>query len=98
MDKLPDKYKPADFESDIYNFWLEKGYFHGEISPEKKPYSIVIPPPNITGYLHVGHALNNSLQDIMIRYARMKGFAACWFPGTDHAGIATQNVVEKELR
>ena len=97
MDKLPDKYKPADFESDIYNFWLEKGYFHSEISHEKKPYSIVIPPPNITGYLHVGHALNNSLQDIMIRYARMKGFAACWFPGTDHAGIATQNVVEKEL-
>jgi valyl-tRNA synthetase len=97
MDKLPDKYKPADFESDIYNFWLEKGYFHSEISSEKKPYSIVIPPPNITGYLHVGHALNNSLQDIMIRYARMKGFAACWFPGTDHAGIATQNVVEKEL-
>ncbi len=97
MDKLPDKYKPADFESDIYSFWLEKGYFHGEISPEKKPYSIVIPPPNITGYLHVGHALNNSLQDIMIRYARMKGYGACWFPGTDHAGIATQNVVEKEL-
>jgi valyl-tRNA synthetase len=97
MDKLPDKYKPADFESDIYDFWLEKGYFHSEVSSEKKPYSIVIPPPNITGYLHVGHALNNSLQDIMIRYARMKGFAACWFPGTDHAGIATQNVVEKEL-
>ena len=97
MDKLPDKYKPADFESDIYDFWLEKGYFHSEVCPEKKPYSIVIPPPNITGYLHVGHALNNSLQDIMIRYARMKGFAACWFPGTDHAGIATQNVVEKEL-
>ena len=97
MDKLPDKYKPADFESEIYNFWLEKGYFHSEISSKKKPYSIVIPPPNITGYLHVGHALNNSLQDIMIRYARMKGYGACWFPGTDHAGIATQNVVEKEL-
>jgi valyl-tRNA synthetase len=97
MDKLPDKYKPADFESNIYEFWLEKGYFHGEVSSEKKPYSIVIPPPNITGHLHVGHALNNSLQDIMIRYARMKGFATCWFPGTDHAGIATQNVVEKEL-
>jgi len=97
MDKLPDKYKPADFESDIYNFWLENDYFHSEISAEKKPYSIVIPPPNITGYLHIGHALNNSLQDIMIRYARMKGLAACWFPGTDHAGIATQNAVEKEL-
>ncbi len=97
MDKLPDKYNPADFESDIYNSWLEKGYFHSEVSAKKKPYSIVIPPPNVTGYLHVGHALNNSLQDILIRYARMKGFAACWFPGTDHAGIATQNVVEKEL-
>ncbi len=81
MDKLPDKYKPADFESDIYNFWLEKGYFHCEISPEKKPYSIVIPPPNITGYLHVGHALNNSLQDIMIRYARMKGYGGMLVSG-----------------
>ncbi len=97
MEKLPDKYNPGDFESKIYQYWLENNYFHGSISGEKKPYSIVIPPPNITGYLHIGHALNNSLQDIMIRYARMKGYSASWFPGTDHAGIATQNVVEKEL-
>ncbi|OQA20890.1 MAG: Valine--tRNA ligase [Actinobacteria bacterium ADurb.Bin346] len=97
MEKLPDKYNPAAFEDKIYKKWLEKGYFHGEISKAKTPFSIVIPPPNVTGYLHVGHALNNTLQDIMIRHARMKGFAACWIPGTDHAGIATQNVIEKEL-
>ncbi|MBM3705477.1 MAG: class I tRNA ligase family protein, partial [Actinobacteria bacterium] len=97
MQKLEDKFNPSGFESGIYELWLEKKYFHGVISKSKKPYSIVIPPPNITGYLHTGHALNNTLQDIMIRFARMKGYSACWIPGTDHAGIATQNVVEKEL-
>ena len=97
MEKLPEKYNPAEFESKIYNFWYDKNYFYGIIDGLKKPFSIVIPPPNITGYLHIGHALNNILQDIVIRYARMKGFSACWIPGTDHAGIATQNVVEKEL-
>ena len=97
MEKLPAKYDPSAFEDKIYRQWLEKGYFHGEIDRTRTPYSIVIPPPNVTGYLHIGHALNNTLQDIMIRYARMKGFSACWIPGTDHAGIATQNVVEKEL-
>ncbi len=91
------KYNPFEFEKEIYQFWQEKNYFHGEINPDKIPYSIVIPPPNVTGYLHIGHALNNSLQDIMIRIARMKGYSACWIPGTDHAGIATQNVVEREL-
>ena len=97
MEKLPAKYDPSAFEDKIYRQWLEKGYFHGEADRSRKPYSIVIPPPNVTGYLHIGHALNNTLQDIMIRYARMKGFSACWIPGTDHAGIATQNMVEKEL-
>ncbi|MBN1299108.1 MAG: valine--tRNA ligase [Actinobacteria bacterium] len=97
MEKLENKYTPSEFESDIYKWWLEKDLFHADISDSKKPFSIVIPPPNVTGYLHIGHALNNTLQDILIRYARMKGYSACWIPGTDHAGIATQNVVEKEL-
>ena len=97
FDKLQDKYNPGDFEGKIYQLWLENNYFQGVIDNTKKPFSIVIPPPNVTGYLHVGHALNNTLQDVVIRYKRMKGFSACWIPGTDHAGIATQNVVEKEL-
>src|SRR4030042_1411131 len=97
FDKLQDKYNPAYFEGKIYQLWLENNYFQGVIDNTKKPFSIVIPPPNVTGYLHVGHALNNTLQDIVIRNKRMKGFSACWIPGTDHAGIATQNVVEKEL-
>lgn len=97
FDKLQDKYNPGDFEGKIYQLWLENNYFQGVIDNTKKPFSIVIPPPNITGYLHVGHALNNTLQDVVIRYKRMRGFSACWIPGTDHAGIATQNVVEKEL-
>ncbi|MBM3699670.1 MAG: valine--tRNA ligase [Actinobacteria bacterium] len=97
MEKLQGKYLPGEFEKNIYDFWLDNNLFNGQISGEKKPYSIVIPPPNVTGYLHIGHALNNTLQDILIRYARMKGYSACWIPGTDHAGIATQNVVEKEL-
>ncbi len=78
-------------------YWEEKNCFHAEVSPKKKPYSIVIPPPNVTGILHMGHALNNTLQDIMIRYKRMQGFETMWMAGTDHAGIATQNVVEKDL-
>ncbi|MCL5072223.1 MAG: valine--tRNA ligase [Actinobacteria bacterium] len=97
FDKLQDKYNPDDFERKIYQLWLDNNYFQGIIDNTKKPFSIVIPPPNVTGYLHVGHALNNTLQDIVIRYKRMRGFSACWIPGTDHAGIATQNVVEKEL-
>jgi valyl-tRNA synthetase len=96
-EKLDAIYNPSEFEDKIYSFWLEKKYFHGQIDKSKIPYSIVIPPPNITGYLHIGHALNNTLQDVVIRFKRMKGFSACWIPGIDHAGIATQNVVEKEL-
>lgn len=85
-------------EEKWYRFWIERGYFHASTKSSKPPFSIVIPPPNITGSLHVGHALNNTLQDILTRYKRMKGFNALWVPGTDHAGIATQTVVERELR
>ena len=80
-----------------YRFWEEKGYFHSEPNPAKKPYTIVIPPPNVTGALHLGHALNNTLQDILIRQKRMQGFETLWLPGCDHAGIATQAVVERRL-
>ena len=78
--------------------WQEGGYFKGVISKDKKPFSIVMPPPNVTGQLHMGHALDSTLQDILTRYKRMQGYAALWVPGTDHAGIATQIKVEEELR
>jgi len=94
---IPTKYNPKVTEKKWYDFWLEKKYFHSEPRPEMKPYTIVIPPPNITGSLHMGHALNNILQDILIRLKRMQGYNALWLPGTDHGGIATQNVLEKEL-
>lgn len=97
MKELPKTYNPQIIEDSIYSMWEDKGYFHANPNSEKKPYSIVIPPPNITGILHMGHALNNTLQDILIRFKRMKGFQTEWMPGTDHAGIATQNVVEKKL-
>jgi valyl-tRNA synthetase len=97
MNELPKAYDPKAVEDAIYRIWESNSCFRGEASKEKKPYSIVIPPPNITGILHMGHALNNTLQDILIRYKRMCGFEAEWMPGTDHAGIATQNAVEKSL-
>ncbi|UCC66548.1 MAG: valine--tRNA ligase [Deltaproteobacteria bacterium] len=90
-------YDPKKVEEKWYRFWLEKGYFRAEVNSPKEPFSIVIPPPNITGSLHMGHALNNTVQDILVRYKRMKGHNCLWMPGTDHAGIATQNVVEREL-
>src|SRR5438045_726029 len=90
------QYDPKLFEAPIYERWESSGAFHSEISGERKPYTIMIPPPNVTGVLHIGHALNNTLQDILIRFRRMQGFEAMWMPGTDHAGIATQNVVEKQ--
>lgn len=95
---IPTRYNPKDTERKWYKFWEEKGFFRAETDPGKKPYTIVIPPPNITGILHMGHALNNTIQDIYIRFKRMQGYAALWLPGTDHAGIATQNVVEKKLK
>ena len=97
MDELAKAYDPKEVEDRLYRIWEEKGYFNGDPDPKKKPYSIVIPPPNITGILHMGHALNNAIQDILIRFKRMQGYAAQWMPGTDHAGIATQNVVERKL-
>jgi len=95
MIEFLDEYKPIDFESKIYDNWVKKGYFRAKINKDKKPFTIVIPPPNVTGVLHMGHGLNNTIQDILIRWKRMAGYEACWIPGTDHAGIATQNVVEK---
>ncbi len=96
--ELSKRYQPAAVEQRIYRLWEDGGYFRAAAdSLGRPPFSIVIPPPNITGRLHMGHALNNTLQDVVIRYRRMRGDNACWFPGTDHAGIATQNVVEKEL-
>ncbi len=94
---LPKQYDPQDAQRRWYAFWLEKGYFHADPSSPKPPYCIVIPPPNVTGALHLGHALNNTLQDILIRWRRMQGFDTLWMPGTDHAGIATQAVVERRL-
>ncbi|MBI5099261.1 MAG: valine--tRNA ligase [Nitrospirae bacterium] len=95
---LEKRYEPKDIEKKWYDFWIEKDYFRAEAKSDKPAYCIVIPPPNITGSLHIGHALDITLQDIMIRWKRMSGFNTLWLPGTDHAGIATQNVVEKELQ
>ena len=90
-------YEPRAAEAKWYQYWLEHDFFHAADRSSKKPFSIVIPPPNVTGMLHMGHALNNVLQDICVRYKRMQGYNALWMPGMDHAGIATQNVVEQEL-
>ena len=95
---LEKTYDPAGVEERLYKMWTENGYFHAEIDPDKEPYTIVIPPPNVTGQLHMGHALDETLQDILIRYKRMQGYSALWVPGTDHAGIATQIKVEENLR
>ncbi|MGA2062514.1 MAG: class I tRNA ligase family protein, partial [Thermoguttaceae bacterium] len=97
INDLPKQYDHAAAQKQWYSFWEENGYFHSEPNPEKKPYCIVIPPPNVTGALHLGHALNNTLQDILIRQKRMQGYETLWMPGTDHAGIATQAVVERRL-
>lgn len=91
-------YDPKSFEDKIYKNWEENGYFKAVVDKNKEPFTIVIPPPNVTGQLHMGHALDDTLQDILIRYKRMKGFSALWLPGTDHAGIATQIKVEEALR
>ena len=96
--ELPKQYDPKQVENQIYEMWMENGCFKAEVDPDKKPYSIVMPPPNVTGQLHMGHALDSTLQDILTRYKRMQGYSALWLPGTDHAGIATQIKVEEELR
>ncbi len=95
--ELPASFTPADIEGVLYQKWIDAGYFKADAKSEKPPFTIVIPPPNVTGSLHIGHALDHTLQDILIRMKRMKGFEALWLPGMDHAGIATQNVVEKQL-
>lgn len=98
INDLPTVYDAKSTEENIYKFWEENECFKADSTSDKEPYSIVIPPPNVTGVLHMGHALDGTLQDILIRYHRMSGYEALWLPGTDHAGIATQNVVEKKLR
>jgi valyl-tRNA synthetase len=95
--EMPTRIDPREFEAELYAEWIEDKRFHADENSEKPPYSIVIPPPNVTGSLHMGHALNNTLQDILCRYHRLAGFEVLWMPGTDHAGIATQNVVERQL-
>jgi valyl-tRNA synthetase len=95
---LPSKYTPAEVEGPLYQRWVERGYFTARPDSGREPFSIVIPPPNVTGSLHIGHALDHTIQDIVIRRQRMMGRDALWLPGMDHAGIATQNVVERELR
>jgi valyl-tRNA synthetase len=100
-EQLSKTYEPKEIEKQANELWLGKKYFHAE-PPSKggrdgKPYTIVIPPPNVTGALHMGHALNNTLQDILTRFKRMQGCNTLWMPGTDHAGIATQSVVEKRV-
>mgnify|MGYP001859995560 FL=1 len=96
--ELPKVYEPQEVEGRIYEMWEKNGCFAGHRDPDKKPFTIVMPPPNVTGQLHMGHAMDSTLQDILIRFKRMQGYAALWVPGTDHAGIATQIKVEEELR
>ena len=95
---LSTKYNPSEVEAKWYSYWMEKGFFHSEPDPKKEPFCIVIPPPNVTGVLHMGHMLNNTIQDVLVRRARMQGKEACWVPGTDHASIATEAKVVAMLR
>ena len=97
MPEIPKAYEPGNIEKKWYNFWLKQGYFTPEIDSKKKPFVIIMPPPNVTGELHLGHALTTTLEDVMVRWQRMKGKPTLWLPGTDHAGIATQVVVEQQL-
>src|SRR5690554_6377913 len=95
--EIPKTYESQKSEEKWYKHWMEKNYFHSE-SDDREPYTIVIPPPNVTGVLHMGHMLNNTIQDVLIRRARMQGKNACWVPGTDHASIATEAKVVNKLR
>ena len=96
--ELEKNYNPADIETRLYEKWQEKKYFHAEVDKDKKPFTIVMPPPNITGQLHMGHALDNTMQDILIRFKRMQGYSALWVPGTDHASIATEAKIVEAMR
>src|SRR6187549_3723041 len=95
---LSTKYNPSEVENKWYSYWMEKGFFNAKPDPKKEPFCIVMPPPNVTGVLHMGHMLNNTIQDILVRRARMQGKEACWVPGTDHASIATEAKVVQMLR
>ncbi|MBN1948879.1 MAG: class I tRNA ligase family protein, partial [Candidatus Cloacimonetes bacterium] len=90
-------YEPREIEKKWYTYWLEKQHFTPRIDKDRQPFTVLIPPPNVTGILHMGHVLNNTLQDVIVRFKRMQGIPTLWVPGVDHAGIATQNVVEREL-
>jgi valyl-tRNA synthetase len=98
MKEIPKAYNPSTVEDKWYSYWEENKLYHSEIDKSKKSYSIVIPPPNVTGILTMGHVLNNTIQDVYIRYKRMQGFNACWIPGTDHASIATEGKVTAYLK
>ena len=95
--EIPKQYNPSQSEDKWYSYWMDQGYFHST-PDDREPYTIVIPPPNVTGVLHMGHMLNNTIQDVLIRRARMQGKNACWVPGTDHASIATEAKVVQKLR
>ena len=95
--ELPKQYQSQDAQARWFKFWEDNGFFDAEPNPNKKPHTIMIPLPNVTGALHMGHALNGTLQDVITRYRRMQGYEALWMPGTDHAGIATQAVVERRM-
>ena len=96
--ELAKQYNPKDVEDRVYKTWLDGKYFHAKREEGKETYTIVIPPPNITGQLHMGHALDNTLQDILIRFKRMQGFDTLWLPGTDHASIATEAKIVEKMR
>ena len=96
--ELAKTYEPREVEDRIYDFWVKGNYFHAVPDPEKEPYTIVIPPPNITGQLHMGHALDNTMQDAIIRWKRMQGYSTLWLPGTDHASIATEAKIVEQMR
>ena len=98
MKNLSKTYDPKEFEDRLYAMWEESGSFHSDVDPDRKPFTIVMPPPNITGKLHMGHALDQTLQDVLIRYKRMRGYNALWIPGSDHASIATEVKVANRLR
>ena len=97
-DQLPKQWTPADVESELYQGWVDAGYFHADATSDRPPFSIVLPPPNVTGQLHMGHALDHTLMDAMARRKRMHGHEVLWLPGSDHAGIATQTKVEGQLQ
>ena len=94
---MPKAYDPSQVEKPLYQMWLDRGYFRPRIEPGREPFCIIMPPPNVTGELHLGHALEDAITDCLVRWRRMLGDATLWLPGVDHAGIATQNVVEKEI-